>query len=142
MQHKKLWGLLLFLCVLLASATALAEENMTFVDANGMTGYYVNTGSVVRGTETQTVAGSNQPETVATIDAEVAVVRADLNRRFIYAMHFVPSKLTYQILRSEVQAYDTKETLESMGPEKGVQRYTASSMLKEVVDFIEALPRA
>ncbi len=142
MLQKKLSGLLLFLCALMVSATAFAEENMTFVDATGMTGYYVNEDSVVWGTETQNVAGTNQTETVNTIDAQVAVVRADLNRRFLYQMHFVPSRMTYQILSSEVQAYDTKDVLESKGVEGGVQKYTASSMLKEVVDFIESLPRS
>ena len=115
---------------------------MIFVDASGMTGYYINKDSVVWGAETRPVAGSNQTETVTTVDAEVAVVRADLNRRFLYSMHFVPGNMTYEIRHSEVQAYDTKEIIESKGPEGGTQKYTGSSMLKEVVDFIEDLPRS
>ena len=40
--------------------------------------------------------------------ARVAVIRADLNRRYIYLMQFDPDKRMYQIFASEVQRYDTR----------------------------------
>ena len=103
------------------SGVCLAED-MQFVDANGSTGYYVDT---------------KEGDTPVTyVCARIAVVRADDNRRYLYAMKFEPAKSTYRIMASEVQAYDTKETIETSAAVELPRRYGANSPMKEIVDFI------
>ena len=95
-------GCLLAVCLMVLMSRAYAE-NMQFVDANGSTGYYVDTDSI----SSDQVVENDVQKTLWT--ARVAVIRADLNRRYIYLMQFDPAKRTYQIFASEVQRYDTKD---------------------------------
>ena len=99
-------GCLLAVCLMVFMSRAYAE-NMQFVDANGSTGYYVDTDSI----SSDQVVENDVQKTLWT--ARVAVIRADLNRRYIYLMQFDPAKRTYQIFASEVQRYDTKDVLQS-----------------------------
>lgn len=64
------------------------------------------------------------------------MVRADINRRFIYAMRFDPDKKTYQIFHSEVQRYDTKDVLQSSDTVEAPHAYAPSSPMNEIVQFI------
>lgn len=111
------------------SGACLAED-MQFVDANGSTGYYVDTDSI-------SYENTKEGDTPVTyVCARIAVVRADDNRRYLYAMKFEPAKSTYRIMASEVQAYDTKETIETSAAVELPRRYGANSPMKEIVDFI------
>ena len=128
--------LFLVVLALFAMTNACFAENMEFVDANGSTGYYVDTDSV-------SYESTKEGETDVTyVYARVAVVRADDNRRYLYAMKFDPAKSTYRIMASEVQAYDTKETLEKSAAVELPRRYGPTSPMKEIVEFImQARPR-
>lgn len=121
---------LLAACMMLLSSVCLAAENMEFVDANGSTGYYVDVSTIAP----ETVEENNVQRTLW--DADVAVVRADLNRRYIYAMRFDPDKRTYQIFHSEVQRYDTKDVLQTSDTVEAPRFYAASSPMNEIVQFI------
>ena len=68
---------LLAVCMMLLSSICLAAEHMEFVDANGSTGYYVDVDTIAP----ETVVENDVPRTLW--NADVAVVRADINRRFI-----------------------------------------------------------
>ena len=74
-------GCLLAVCLMVFMSRAYAE-NMQFVDANGSTGYYVDTDSI----SSDQVVENDVQKTLWT--ARVAVIRADLNRRYIYLMQF------------------------------------------------------
>jgi len=118
---------LVFAAMMVFSSVAMAAEDMRFVDANGATGYYVDVATI-----------SFKDTNV--VDADIAVIKAKENRRFIYAVEFDREKSTYQISRSTVQAYDTKETIETSTETGGPQPYGASSPMKSMVDFIFQFP--
>ena len=98
-------GCLLAVCLMVFMSRAYAE-NMQFVDANGSTGYYVDTDSI----SSDQVVENDVQKTLWT--ARVAVIRADLNRRYIYLMQFDPDKRMYQIFASEVQRYEGRAAVE------------------------------
>ena len=126
-------GCLLVACLMVFVSRVYAE-NMQFVDANGSTGYYVDTDSI----SSDQVVENDVQKTLLT--ARVAVVRADLDRRYIYLMQFDPSKRTYQIFASEVQRYDTKAVLQSSDQAEPVRPYLATSPMNEIVQFIMTAP--
>ena len=105
------------------NASAFAEEKLQFVDARDYTGYYVDTNSF-------------SFESPQIVNARVAVVKANTNRIFYYAIRFDLGQNTYQILASEVKTYDTRETQET---NKGVQPlhpYGSTSPMHNIVAYI------
>ncbi len=100
-----------------------AVDGMTFVDADDKTGYYVNLNTIYWGVNEQ-------------LDAEIAVVKADTNRMYLYSMHFDRLNHTYFIMHSDVYSYDTKTLLESSGPAASARHYGPGSMMQEIIDFI------
>lgn len=113
--------------MMLLSSVAMAAEDMRFVDANGSTGYYVDVATI-------------SFKTANVVDANIAVIKAKENRRFIYAVEFDRENATYQIFQSTVQAYDTKEVIETCAENGGPQPYGVSSPMKSMVDFIFQFP--
>ena len=71
-----------------------------------------------------------------TDNAVIAVIKADRNRMFRYTMHFDRGNATYQILSSEVLAYDTKTVLSKSGADGVLHPYAVSSPMRRIVDFI------
>ena len=119
---RRIVGMVLGALLLLAAGTCSAED-MRFVDAQGYTGYYVDASSVTY-------------ESTAACNATIAVIKADKNRMFRYTMHFDRGKGVYQILSSEVLAYDTKTVLSQSGAEAYTHPYSGFSPMKSIVDFI------
>ena len=115
-------GCLLAVCLMVFMSRAYAE-NMQFVDANGSTGYYVDTDSI----SSDQVVENDVQKTLWT--ARVAVIRADLNRRYIYLMQFDPAKRTYQI-------FDTKDVLQSSDQAEPARPYLVTSPMNEIVQFV------
>lgn len=109
--------------LLLLTAEVCSAADMRFVDANDYTGYYVDAGSV-------------NYESTAACNAVIAVIKADRNRMFRYTMHFDRGNATYQILSSEVLAYDTKTVLSKSGADGVLRPYAVSSPMRRIVDFI------
>lgn len=127
MRRLTVRGLLLAVLVLVTGLSVCeAAEDMRFVDAEGDTGYYVDAATVVRVSDAER-------------DAVVAVVKAAENRRYLYRTRFNRRKNTYQIFSTEVQAYDTRETLRTMPGMDAPQTYTPASPMQSIVDFIEEL---
>ena len=125
MRRLPVRGFLLAVFVLLTGfGVCEAAEDMQFVDADGDTGYYVDTLSIVRVSDAER-------------DAAVAVVKAAENRRYLYRMRFDRVKSTYRIFSTEVEAYDTKEVLRTIPGGDAPQSYTAASPMRSIVDFIE-----
>ena len=126
MRHYIRQLLLIFGCMLLMTPACMAEEDMRFVDARESTGYYVDADSVS--------VDSDHEYT-----ADIAVVKADSNRRFVYKTHFDYNAMTYQILSSSVQTYDTKEVIGASDVPISARHYALGSPMKAIVDYIYAV---
>lgn len=115
--------LLLLRAEALAAAVDMADMDMQFVDASGMTGYYVDMGSL---------DFQNDHE----VTAWVEIVRADKDRLYLYRIHFDRKKRTYQILESVMAEYATKERLGDNSAPTAVTAYAPGSPMESVVEFI------
>ena len=122
MQFKGFLPILVVL-LLLAGTVRCGAEDMRFVDSSGSTGYYVDLDSVTRGEG-------------PLLNARIAVIKADKNRAYYYVMEFNTEQATYRILSSQVLVYDTKEVLESGGPQDVARPYGSMSMMHEIVAYI------
>jgi hypothetical protein len=130
----------LFLGVWLLAATTVFAENMQFVDAVGPTGYYVDVDSISYSTTTE-MQPNNAKKTYDLVQAQVAVIKARTNRRYIYQMQFNKEKMVYRILSSKVQVYDSKQFVEQTEEATPELPFVASSPMQTVVDFIYEQPR-
>ena len=125
MQRLTVGGFLLAVTLFITGmGHCAAAEDMQFVDADGDTGYYVDTLSIVRVSEAER-------------DAVVAVVKAAENRRYLYRMRFDRTQSTYRIFSTQVEIYDTKEVLRTVPGIDAPQHYTPGSPMRSIVDFIE-----
>lgn len=131
--------LLLMMLLWLTSSFCLAAEDMQFVDANGSTGYYVDVSSIAYGTASE--GGGETAASYEVVTARVAVIKANMNRRFLYLMQFNKATSTYQILASKVQKYDTKEVVEIRDVPNPALPYTVGSPMHTIVEFIYEQPR-
>ena len=98
-------------------------EDFQFVDANDVTGYYVDMDSV------ETVNRS-------TVAARIAVVKADANRMFVYDVRFNHVERTYRIIASQTLEYDSKNILETNNKPRDARAYASGSEMAELIDFI------
>ena len=98
-------------------------ENFQFVDAEDTTGYYVDIDTVQ----------IESPEFVA---AKIAVVKANLNRMYVYNVRINHKEQTYQIVSSQILEYDTRSILESNNRNRPFRPYAAKSEMSELINFI------
>ena len=68
----------------------------------------------------------------------IAVIKADTNRMFVYQTHFDFSAMTYQIMNTQVMAYDTKTVLGTSDTPLSIRHYGMASPMKSIVDYIYA----
>jgi len=127
-MYSKILSFIFVSLIILCSPCAAAFDNFEFVDANGKTGYYVDSKSAYFGPENQ-------------VEAIIAVKKAGQNRMFIYRMKFDRAQRTYQILSSQVIKYDTKEILEQQNKVEPPQTYRLQSPMNEIVDYLFAQKR-
>lgn len=106
-----------------AEPVDLSGMDLRFVDAHGSTGYYVDMNEVEI---------KNGDEATARVE----IVRADVNRLYLYTIAFDRKKRTYQILDSIVAAYDTKEQTGGSETPLTAQEYAKGSAMEEVVEYI------
>lgn len=115
--------------VLLISAVCHAETvdfsgmDLRFVDAVGMTGYYVDMNAV---------SIKNNDEATARVE----IVKADSNRLYLYRIAFDRKKKTYQILDSVVAEYETKEITGGSNVPMKPQSYAKGSAMETVVEYV------
>lgn len=127
MQRLTAGGFLLAVTLFITGMGHCATaEDMRFVDAEEDTGYYVDAASIVRVSDTER-------------DAVVAVVKAAENRRYVYRTRLYPQTGTYQFVSAQVEVYDTKEVLHTTQGMNMPQKYTSTSPLRSIADFIEEL---
>ncbi|MBQ1914779.1 MAG: hypothetical protein II178_06105, partial [Selenomonadaceae bacterium] len=106
--------------LLMMSSVCMAKENLHFVDANGMTGYYVDVSSLAF-------------EGNSVVNARIAVKKAAINQMFLYTVQFDAGNRTYCILESEVLQYDTKKVLKSASGAEKTRSYGDRSPMSSIV---------
>ena len=113
---------LLAMIIFFSGATCSAE-NLKFIDAMDDTGYYYDADSI-------------QAEDDEIFTVKMAVIKANLNRMYIYNVRIDPSENTYEILSSQALSYDTRAILESNYNSRPPQRYSDRSEMGQMVQMI------
>ncbi|MCR5833725.1 MAG: hypothetical protein K6G55_03650 [Selenomonadaceae bacterium] len=116
--------LLLIAAILMLNGANCSAENLKFIDAMDDTGYYYDADSV------------RQESWSSAFTVKMAVIKADLNRMYIYDVRIVPNDKTYEILSSQIQSYDTRAVLESKSTRRTPQRYSDRSEFGQMVNLI------
>jgi len=115
-------SLLIFLIVIMSASVCFAED-FVFVDADNDTGYYVDM-------ETVQIVGKDY------INADIAVIKALLNKMYIYNVRINHKEKIYQINSSRIVEYDTRNILESNNQQRPYRPYSIKSEMAELVNFI------
>lgn len=120
---------LLMLNLILLTGTAFAAEidlggcDLVFVDAQDDTGYYVDLNE-------QNFRNDNE------VTARIEIVKADQNQLYLYTIYFNRRRQLYQVLKSVIADYGTREIIG--GSEKPMRPvyYNANSPMYTVAEFI------
>ena len=112
----------LAIMILLGGATCSAE-NLKFIDAMEDTGYYYDADSV-------------QTESSSVFYVNMAVIKASLNRMYVYNVRIDHSEKTYEILSSKILSYDTRAEIESNKNSRPPQHYSNKSEFGQMVRLI------
>ena len=100
-----------------------AAQEFTFVDANDLTGYYVDKETI-------------KIESSESITATIAVVRADMNKMYVYNLRINHKNQTYQIMSSKILEYDTRRIIETNDRSRPYRPYAARSEMSELINYI------
>ena len=100
-----------------------AAENLKFIDAMEDTGYYYDGDSVKS-------EGSN------VFRVDMAVIKASINRMYVYDVRINHADKTYEILSSKILSYDTRAEIETNKSRRPVQTYSDKSELGQMVRLI------
>ena len=126
MQRKFLAiNLMLIIAVVLMmsmSSICVAQE-FTFVDAEDKTGYYVDKETI-------------KIESSEFITATIAVIRADMNKMYVYNLRINHKDQTYQIISSKILEYDTRRLIESNDRSRPYRPYAARSEMSVLIKYI------
>ena len=106
-----------------SSWSACFAENFQFVDAEDTTGYYVDIDNV-------------EIESPEFVKAKIAVVKANLNKMYVYNVRINHKEQTYQIVSSQILEYDTRSILETNNRSRPFRPYAAKSEMSELINFI------
>lgn len=113
----------LICAALLMMNSTCAAENLKFIDAMEDTGYYYDADSV-------------QAESSSTFYVDMAVIKASLNRMYVYNVRIDHSEKTYEILSSRILSYDTRAEIESNKNSRPPQHYSNKSEFGQMVRLI------
>ena len=114
---------ILTIAILVPICSTCAAQEFTFVDAEDLTGYYVDK-------ETIKIEGAEF------ITATIAVVRADMNKMYVYNLKINHKNQTYQILSSKILEYDTRRLIETNDRSRPYRPYAAKSEMSELIKYI------
>lgn len=113
----------LICAALLMMNSTCAAENLKFIDAMEDTGYYYDADSV-------------QAESSSTFYVDMAVIKASLNRMYVYNVRIDHSEKNYEILSSRILSYDTRAEIESNKNSRPPQHYSNKSEFGQMVRLI------
>ena len=100
-----------------------SAENLKFIDAMEDTGYYYDADSV-------------QAESASVFYVNMAVIKASLNRMYVYEVRIDHSEKIYEILSSKILSYDTRAVLETNNSRRPPQKYSDKSEMGQMVRLI------
>ena len=114
-------SLLILIFILMTSKCS--AQDFKFVDAEDSTGYYV---------DMDTVKIENKESVLVT----VAIVKANMNKMYVYDMRINHREKKYQLLSSKTLDYDTKNLLDSSNKSRPYKSYATKSKMSELIHFI------
>ncbi|MBR1728565.1 MAG: hypothetical protein IJ728_03470 [Selenomonadaceae bacterium] len=123
MQKKFFQTIFLAIIISMMSFAICSAENFKFVDAEDDTGYYVDIDNI-------------KIESQKFITTTIAVVKANLNRMYIYNVKINYKEQQYQITSSKILEYDSRKELESNDRQRPFRPYAPKSEMAELVKFI------
>ncbi len=109
--------------VIFLSGATCSAENLQFIDAMEDTGYYYDADSV-------------QVDSSAVFYVDMAVIKASLNRMYVYEVRIDHSEKTYEVLSSKILSYDTRAEIESNKSDRVPQHYSDKSEFGQMVRLI------
>ena len=109
--------------VIFLSGATCSAENLKFIDAMDDTGYYY---------DADTVTAENS----SVFYVDMAVIKASLNRMYVYEVQVNHRQKTYEILSSKILSYDTRAEIESNKSRRPVQTYSDKSEFGQMVRLI------
>ena len=114
--------IILMMTITLFSSECLAQD-FTFVDAEDSTGYYVDKETIK----------IESPEFISTT---IAVIRADMNKMYVYNLRINHKNQTYQIISSKTFEYDTRNLIEKNDKSRPYRPYASKSEMSELIKYI------
>ena len=108
----------------LASIGYANNRERVFIDANGDTGYYVYMDNVKRPGYYEIVA-------------DIAIIKADENRIFIYETYFDTYHNYCRFQTSKVYQYSDKKMLMGSNIPQDLRSYTSTSPMKAIADYLD-----
>ena len=114
--------LMICAAIFIMSSTCFAE-NLKFIDAMDDTGYYYDA-------DTVNIRNAN----VFLVD--MAVIKASLNRMYVYEVRINHAEKIYEILSSKILSYDTRAEIESNNAQRPPQHYSNKSEFGQMVRLI------
>ena len=115
--------LIIAVALLMPMNSICAAQEFTCVDAEDMTGYYVDTETI-------------KIERSEFITATIAVIRADMNKMYVYNLRINHKDQTYQIISSKILEYDTRRLIESNDRSRPYRPYAARSEMSVLIKYI------
>ena len=109
--------------IMMSTAASAGAEEYKFVDAEDETGYYVDMDTV-------------KVENANTLRMTIAVVKANMNKMYVYDVRINHREMKYQINWSKIMEYDTRKELESNNEQRPYRPYSAKSQMTEVVNYV------
>lgn len=115
--------LIICAAIIFMSGASCSAENLKFIDAMEDTGYYYDGDSV-------------KSEAADVFRVDMAVIKASINRMYVYDVRINHADKTYEILSSKILSYDTRAEIETNKSRRPVQTYSDKSELGQMVRLI------
>ncbi len=116
--------LVVFCTIMVLSSVGYANDReRIFIDANGDTGYYVYMDNVKRPSYYEIVA-------------DIAIIKADENRLFLYETYFDTYHNYCRFQTSKVYQYSDKKMLMGSNTPQDLREYTSTSPMKAIADYL------
>ena len=109
--------------IFILNSSICAAEDLKFIDAMDDTGYYYDADSV-------------NVESSSVLVVKMAVIKANFNRMYTYAVRITHTSRVYEILSSQILSYDTRAVLEVNNSRRPPQRYSNKSEMGQMVQLI------
>ena len=115
--------LIICAAIIFMSGASCSAENLKFIDAMEDTGYYYDADSV-------------RVEDSDVFRVDMAVIKASLNRMYVYDVRINHVKRIYEILSSKILSYDTRAEIDVNKSRRPIKTYSDKSELGQMIRLI------